>query len=117
MLGSTNTMKVMDNYNWLIEAASKIEKPKEKNNFTNYWFTYFIRPNENQVEKAFNDGTKLICDLLSTGKIEVETARDILSHFVQIYIEYKYATGVHKFLKRSQNRPMINVIKAYLGAQ
>jgi len=75
---------------------------------------FLIPPQEEQIDRAFNRGTKLICDLLSEGKIDSDIATEVLAHFVELYAEHKVESVIKKFLTKQENKPLVNALGVYL---
>jgi hypothetical protein len=96
------------------------EEPKKKydisrkNKLENMYLSILAESEENQVEKAFKSGTKLISDLLLDGEINSKTAHKVIEHFVGMYVEYKVEKTIHKYLGKHGDRLLINAVRDYL---
>lgn len=104
----------------LFNIMKILDKPKRKNDISvrseleDTWVAFHTKPQEGQVEKAFSRGTKLMSDLLSEGKINSETAINVINHFVEMYVEYKVEKAIQKFLEKHDNRFLVNTLRAYI---
>jgi hypothetical protein len=92
----------------------KVEFPIKFKESEYYWLELLGVPQEGQVEKAFKRGTKLITELLSEGKIDAGTAKTVIDHFVEIYVEHKIESSIQKYLEQHSNRPYVNALRDYL---
>jgi excinuclease UvrABC nuclease subunit len=100
-----------------LDKSKNKEHVSTKSELSNMWVAYLFQSPENQVEKAFTKGTKLIHNLLLESKIDADTAGDILAQFVNIYVEHKIEMSIHKFLKKHDNRPFVNALGTYLRGE
>ena len=97
-----------------------LDKPKKKygisrrSELENMYLTIYPESEENQIEKAYKRGTKVVCDLLVDGEINPETAHNIIEHFVEMYVEYKVEKTIQSFLEKHDKRFFDNALSAYI---
>jgi len=96
------------------EAPQRNPEDKAKSDNVSEWLALILPPTAGQVDNAFNKGTKLICDLLAEGKIDSETATEVLAHFFELYVEHKVEFAIDKFLSKRVNKPLLNTLRFYL---
>ncbi|CAB1065858.1 hypothetical protein D1BOALGB6SA_10657 [Olavius sp. associated proteobacterium Delta 1] len=75
---------------------------------------YWIKPDENQVDKAFKEGTKLIGNLLSEGQIDSKTATSLINQFVEMYVGFKFEKMLHKFINKCEHKSIVNLLRDYM---
>ena len=77
-------------------------------------FAGLVPPSESEADKAFKEGTELITDLLLEGTIDSETAKSVLSPFVELYANYKVECTIRKFLERRGENPLLGALGSWL---
>jgi hypothetical protein len=78
-------------------------------------FANSIRPDDKQADDAFGKGTKLISDLLSENRIDPETAKEMISYFVELYVHHKLECSIRKFLEKPKSEHWTNfLLRLYL---
>jgi len=76
--------------------------------------TGLVPPSKSEADKAFKEGTELITDLLLEGTIDSETAKSVLSPFVELYANYKVECAIRKFLERQDEKPLLDALRSCL---
>jgi len=112
-------MKTIDRYTKRsknIDIWSTVDYNLEEGDARDLLNLYFSKSPENQVDKSFKKGAKLVHELLEDGKIDADVAKSILMHFAEIYIEHKFEVKIHKFFSRYEDKFAINMIRSYLGS-
>ena len=70
-----------------------------------------VAPSENQVDRAFQSGTKMIAGLLKNDKIDFDTAKKILSYFANLYIKSKLDSIVNDYIdNKLKDKVIINYL-------
>lgn len=80
-------------------------------------FSLSSTTNREVADDAFSKGTKLICNLYSEGKIDDDTAKDILSYFFEIYFDNKIGEEVDHFFIRHRHKSIVKALKYYLETE
>ena len=60
----------------------------------------FSTPSEYDIDKAFIDGAKSICNLIKENKIDADIAKQILKVFSSFYIESKIDSTIRGYVSK-----------------